>query len=163
MSIWIKNEKGETVLAPYSYEKTLVGLNNLVVWIEGTNTDLSFSTDHNGFGIAGGPVWTNYGVKFTKEHLKELVKKMKDGAELLVCYPDQYVSTNRKRYGSEPTIEERFAEYNSLIQVTANGFAPYTMVAQLLEEGKVAPEYIESSKKKLAKILKDVNLTKRNE
>jgi len=71
MSIYIKNEKGENVLAPHSYEKTLLGLVNLVCWIEGTNTQLSFSTNNRCFGIAGGSLWTNNGIRLTKEDLEE--------------------------------------------------------------------------------------------
>ena len=147
MSIWIKNKKGETVLAPHSYEKTLVSIDRLVCWIEGTNTNLSFKP--GGFGIAGGPIWTNHGIKFTKEELKELVKKMKEGSELRIAYPDQYVSTNRKRYKDGPTVEEKFEEDNNMIQVGSSRFAPKDRVKQWLSEDitQIDPDYINHAKK----------------
>lgn len=151
MAIWIKNKKGETCLSPHSFEKTLLGLSRLVCWIEGTNDNFNFSTDNRGFGIAGGPIWTNHGVSFKKEDLIELVSKMNDGSELKIAYPDQYVNTNRNRRKNEKTIEESFAEDNDKIIISPNVFATSKYVKEqlLLGGGNIHPDYVAYCKTKL--------------
>lgn len=147
MSIYIKNNSGEHTLAPYNYEKTLLSLGGLVCWIEGTkNVQLSFNPQR--FGIAGGPIWTNYGVYFTKQHLEEIISKMNDGSELRIAYPDQYVNTNRNRCKNEDTIEESFAKDNDKIQISPNSFAPSKYVKELLKLNSkdIHPDYIEHCK-----------------
>jgi hypothetical protein len=86
-------------LLEHYYEKTLVASaiadeERLVIWIDGTNTELSFHQNHrgnphyildSGFGIAGGPIGTNAGVSFTKEQLLEIAGKMKEGAKLKIA------------------------------------------------------------------------------
>lgn len=143
MSIWINNK-----LAPYSYKKSLLGLSRLVCWIEGTE-NVKFNTDSgiNHFGIAGGPIWTNYGIKFTREELQDLVNQMNPKSELCIAYPDQYVSTNYNRYRDEKTIEEVFAEDNDMVQVGSSTFAPSSNLEKLLEERKVEPDYILEAEK----------------
>ena len=152
MSIWIKDKDNKPCLAPHSYEKTLLGLGNLVCWIEGTNTKISERVGKRGFGIAGSPIWTNYGILFTKSDLEELVSKMNDGAELRIAYPDQYVSTNNKRYGEEITIEESFAKDNDMIQVGPSSFAPSKTVLKWLQSRseEIHPNYLEYCKEKLS-------------
>ena len=118
MSIWINNK-----LASYNYERTLLGLNNLIVWVEGTK-DINFSTNGKGFGIAGGPVHTNNGITFTKEDLLNLANQMNDKSQLKICYADQYVSTRRNPWRDEKPIEDVFEESNKMVQISHNSFAP---------------------------------------
>ena len=141
MSIWIKNK-----LAPYNYERSLLGLSNLVVWVEGTK-GIKFSTQGKGFGIAGGPVWTNYGIQLTKEQLLDLANQMNDGSILKICYPDQYISTRKKPYRDEKPIEDVFEESNKMIQVSDNGFMPIDKVKENID--KVHPDYLEYVKRLL--------------
>lgn len=151
MHIWIKDKEGNSHLAPYSYEKTLLGVGRLVCWIEGTNTEISERVGKRGFGIAGSPIWTNYGVLFTKSDLEELVSKMKDGAELRIAFPDQYVSTNNRRYKDEITIEESFAKNNDMIQIGPNSFTSSKNVLERLQLGGegIHSDYLEYCKEKL--------------
>ena len=151
MSIWIKDKNNNQCLAPHSYEKTLLGLGRLVCWIEGTNTKISERIGKRGFGIAGSPIWTNYGILFTKSDLEELVSKMKDGAELRIAYPDQYISTNNSRYKEEITIEESFTKDNDMIQTGPNRFSPSKTVLKWLQSRseEIHPDYLEYCKEKL--------------
>ena len=135
MSIWINNK-----LAPYNYERSLLGLSRLVVWVEGTK-NIKFSTDGKGFAIAGGPVWTNHGIILTKEDLFNLANQMNDKSELRICYPDQYVSTRRSPYGNEKPIEDVFEESNQMVQVSDNAFMPMNKVKEHIEQ--VHPDYLE--------------------
>ncbi len=167
MSIWIKNKKGEAKLAPHSYEKTLVaystaGYNEkLVIWLEGTNTELSFHTNHLGnkqyipnsmFSICGGPIGTNAGIQFTKEQLQEIVDSMKDGAKLKIAACNFLnIRSSDSKYGNcDKTVEESFTLDNNMIQVGDNSFAPIDKVKEWLKDkpnDKIAPKYITPSRK----------------
>lgn len=122
MSIWIE-ENGLTKLAAWNYKRTLITISRLVCWVEGTDYKPSFKPQN--FGIAGGPIWTNYGISFKKEELKEIVDNMNDVSTLHIAYPDQYVNTNKNRCRCDcKTIEEEFEIYNNLIQNGPNSFIP---------------------------------------
>lgn len=142
MSIWINNK-----LAPYSYERSLLGLDNLVVWVEGTK-DIKFSTQGKGFAIAGGSIWTNHGIQLTKEQLLDLANQMNKGSILKICYPDQYVSTRRNPQKGEKPIEDVFEESNKMIQISDNGFMPIDKVKENID--KVHPKYLESVRLRLS-------------
>ena len=131
MSIWIKNKEGKSVLAPHSYERTLVaakkvGGENLIIWIEGTNIELSFEKNPKSFGIVGGAINTNSGVGFTKEMLLEIASKMKEGAILKVAACNSlYLTKDDLKYSShDKTVYDEFAESNNMIQVGDNSFKP---------------------------------------
>ena len=64
-------------------KKTLVAVrdglfDHTVVWLEGIETEFTFSKQPNPFGMVGGLINTNSGVGFTKEMLLEIVSKMDD-------------------------------------------------------------------------------------
>lgn len=136
MSIWMKN--GE--LAEHSYEKTLVASNKsmsekLIIWIDGTNTELSFHKKHCGkkhyiinseFGICGGAINTNAGISFTKEQLLEIANKMKEGATLKIAACNVLCLTQEdlKYCQCEQTVEQSFATDNNMIKCGSNSFKP---------------------------------------
>jgi len=118
MSIWIKNNEGKPLLAPHSYEKTLIMAQDgrfdyTVMWIEGTNCELSFKPQ--GFGIAGGAIGTNSGIMLTKEQLLEIAEKMKEGATLRVC------GCNRLDIDE---FKDEIARDNNMIQMDDYSFKP---------------------------------------
>jgi hypothetical protein len=121
MSIWI-NQK----LASHNYEKTLVaasknGGDNLIIWIDGTKTELSFHKKDNGdinpnpFGMCDGAINTNAGVGFTKEMLLEIANKMKDGAILKVA------ACNKLNLND---VSTEFNHDNDMVQIGDYTFAP---------------------------------------
>lgn len=136
MSIWINN--GE--LAEHSYEKTLVATNSsmgekLIIWLDGTNTELSFHVEHYGekhyipnsqFGICGGAINTNAGISFTKDQLLEIANKMKEGATLKIAACNAlYLTKKDLKYSQcDKTVEEWFTEDNNMIKCGKASFRP---------------------------------------
>lgn len=107
-------------LPEHHYERTLVASSvaddeRLVIWVEGANMKLSFNTENNGFGIAGGPVGTNTGISFTKEQLLEIAGKMKEGAKLKIAACN---------YLDIKQVERDFAKYNNMVKCGPNEFKP---------------------------------------
>jgi len=132
MSIWKNGE-----LVPHSYEKTIVASTSnsgLLIWLEGTNTKLSFHKEHRGnkhyivnseFGICGGAINTNDGIRLTKEHLLEIASKMKEGATLNIAAGKMYITKRDLLYSNqETTVEENFDKDNDMVQIGPNSFAP---------------------------------------
>jgi len=122
MSIWI-NEN----LAPYNYEKTLVTArksngDNLIVWIEGTKTELSFHNKNNKnnknviqFSMCGKSINTDAGIGFTKEMLLEIANKMKDGAILKIAACNKLNLDN---------VSNEFEKDNDMVQLDDYTFVP---------------------------------------
>jgi hypothetical protein len=116
-------------LPEHYYEKTLVASaiawdERLIIWLDGTNTELSFHTEHrgnkryilnSGFGIAGGPIGTNAGVSFTKEQLLEIAGKMKEGAKLKIAACNQL---------DIKQVERDFAKDNNMVKCGPHEFRP---------------------------------------
>lgn len=118
MSIYINSE-----LAPHDYERTLIhaencGWDSTIVWIEGTNMKLSFkSTSNNRFGIAGGPINTNSGIKLTKENLLEIANKMKEGAVMRICGCNSL---------DIEEVKKEFEHSNNMVKCGPHSFKPKT-------------------------------------
>jgi len=118
-------------LPEHYYEKTLVAAaavanERLVIWLDGTNTELSFHKEHlgnkryipnAGFRIAGGPIGTNAGVSFTKEQLLEIAGKMKEGATLKIA------ACNHLNLSQ---VERDFAKDNNMVKCGPHAFKPST-------------------------------------
>lgn len=167
MSIWIKNQKGESVLAPHSYEKTIVADHvsfgeKLLIWLEGVNAKFSFHTEHYGnknyivnseFRICGGAINTNAGIKLTKNQLQEIVDSMKEGATLNIAACNSlYLTKDDLKYSQQTeTVEESFNKDNNMIQISGSSFAPTEIVKDWLQNNieKIHPDYREYCSTKL--------------
>lgn len=116
MSIWIDGE-----LAEHSYEKTFIvsrtalGVEQLIIWIEGTNMDLSFKDKIQEFGMVGGNINTNTGVIFTKDMLLEIASKMKEGAEMRIAACNEL---------SIKEVKDDFEKDNDMIKIDKYSFKP---------------------------------------
>jgi hypothetical protein len=148
MSIYIKDK-----LAPYSYERSFLGVEGLAAWVEGTK-GIEFSILGKGFTMIGSFVGTNNGVRFTKEELLNLANQMNDHSELRICFPDHYISTRNKPYMNKKTIEDVFEESNNMIQISDDSFAPKEVVIKWLETdiSKIHHNYVDLCKKRIDNI-----------
>ncbi len=157
MSIW-KNSK----LLPHSYEKTLISIMNrggeqLIIWLEGTKTKLSFPLNFRPFGICGGSINTNAGVSFTKEELLEIANSMKEGAMLKIAACNSLYITKKDleySHSQKTTVEDDFKKDNLMIQIGDNSFTPLEFAKKFIQETpeKIQKGYLSSVKRKIKEL-----------
>ena len=119
MSIWKKNSDPPE-LEDYTYKKTIIGLSDgmfdkCAAWVEGADFKWEELKVGDGFGIAGGNIGTNSGLKLNKKQLQYILDNMNEQSELRFCGCNHL---------DEESFRNEAIEYNKYVKTGVNSFAP---------------------------------------